>query len=70
MKQSEILRGRAENCRLLAEQAIGKPAFRRYVRMARAWRALAIEQDWLDGEVSPVAVDGGLEVSPWKHATF
>jgi hypothetical protein len=57
MKQSDILRDRADNCRLLAEQASGKPAFRRYARMAQAWRALATEQDWLDGEVSPIAVD-------------
>jgi hypothetical protein len=70
MKQSDILRDRAENCRLLAEDAIGKPAFRRYARMARAWRALAKEQEWLDGEICPVAGDGGLEVSSWKHATF
>jgi hypothetical protein len=57
MKQSDILRDRADNCRLLAEQAIGKPAVMRYSRMALAWRALAREQDWLDGEVSPLAVD-------------
>ena len=57
MKQSDILRDRADNCRLLAEQAIGGPAFRRYLRMARAWRALAKEQAWLDGEVSPLVVD-------------
>jgi hypothetical protein len=57
MKQSDILRDRADNCRLLAEQAMGKPAFRRYSRMALAWRALAREQDWLDGEVSPLAAD-------------
>ncbi len=23
--------------------------------MARAWRAVADEQDWLDGEISPVS---------------
>jgi hypothetical protein len=57
MKQSDIMRDRAENCRLLAERATGKPALRRYLRMAQAWRALAREQDWLDGEVSPLAVD-------------
>jgi hypothetical protein len=57
MKQSDIMRDRAENCRLLAVRATGKPALRRYLRMAQAWRALAREQDWLDGEVSPLAVD-------------
>ncbi len=28
--------------------------FRRYMRMADAWTALAKEQDWLDGEIPPV----------------
>jgi hypothetical protein len=27
----------------------------RYKRMEAAWRALAKEQDWLDGEVAPDA---------------
>jgi len=40
----------------LAERAEGQPAFRRYLRMAQAWTALANEQDWLDGEVSPLTV--------------
>ena len=57
MKQSDIFRDRADNCRLLAEQANGEPAYKRYLRMAQAWRALAREQDWLDGEVSPLGVD-------------
>ena len=54
MKQSDLLRENAENCLQLAERAEGKPAFRRYMRMAKAWIALANEQDWLDGEVSPL----------------
>jgi hypothetical protein len=54
MKQSDIFRENAENCLQLAERAEGKPAFRRYMRMAQAWRALATEQDWLDGEISPL----------------
>ena len=54
MKQSDIFRNRADNCRLLAEQANGEPAYKRYLRMAQAWRALAREQDWLDGQVSPL----------------
>ena len=53
MKQSEIFRENAENCAHLAESAISEPAFNRYKRMEAAWRALANEQDWLDGEVSP-----------------
>ena len=54
MKQSDIFRENAENCLQLAERAEGQPAFRRYSRMAQAWQALADEQDWLDGEISPL----------------
>jgi hypothetical protein len=53
MRQSEIFRENAENCAHLAESASSEPAFHRYKRMEAAWRALAIEQDWLDGEISP-----------------
>lgn len=28
--------------------------FKRYMRMADGWTALADEQDWLDGEVPPI----------------
>jgi hypothetical protein len=51
MKQSEIFRDNAENCAHLAETAANEPAFHRFKRMEDAWRALADEQDWLDGEV-------------------
>jgi len=54
MKHSDILREHAENCLELAEGAEGAPAGRRYARMAEAWTALAREQDWLDGEISPL----------------
>jgi len=50
MKQSDIFRENAENCVRLAEAAANEPSFKRYSRMAEAWRALADEQDWLDGE--------------------
>ena len=56
MKQSETFRENAENCLHLAERSKGQPASRRYRRMADAWYALADEQDWLDGEIPPVAV--------------
>jgi hypothetical protein len=56
MKQSEIFRDNAENCAHLAEGAANEPAFLRYKRMEAAWRALADEQDWLDGEVSPARI--------------
>jgi len=55
MKQSDIFRDNADNCQQLAERAEGQPAFNRYKRMADAWTALAEEQDWLDGEIPPVA---------------
>jgi len=55
MKPSDLLRENAENCLQLAERAEGQPAFKRYSRMAQAWTALADEQDWLDGEIPPLA---------------
>jgi hypothetical protein len=58
MKQSDIFRENAENCRQLAERAEARPAFKRYMRMSQAWMALAREQDWLDGEVSPLRSNG------------
>ena len=58
MKQSEIYRQNAENCAYLAEGAANEPT-RRYKRMEAAWRALADEQDWLDGEPSPVRKGDG-----------
>ncbi len=57
MKQSDIFRENAENCRELAEDAPSLPAVRRYCRMAEAWVARAHEQDWLDGEVPPLPAD-------------
>ena len=59
MKQSEIFRENAENCAHLAESAASEPTYMRYKRMEAAWRALADEQDWLDGEVSPVGEGNG-----------
>jgi hypothetical protein len=56
MKQSDMFRENAENCAQLAEAATSEPAFQRYKRMEASWRALADEQDWLDGEVSPEPV--------------
>lgn len=50
MKQSQHFRENAENCAKLAERATDEPTRKRYQRMEAAWRALAVEQDWLDGE--------------------
>ena len=54
MKQSDQYRQNAENCKLMAEAAQGEPAYNRFKRMEAAWLALAEEQDWLDGERSPI----------------
>ncbi len=51
MKQSNTFRENAENCMRLAERAATNQTSLRYRRMARAWSALADEQDWLDGEI-------------------
>jgi hypothetical protein len=58
MKPSEIFRENAENCAQLAaaEPTEDGPAYKRYKRMEEAWRALAEEQKWLDGEVPPVRI--------------
>jgi len=56
MKQSDHFRENADNCALLAEKAPDEPTRNRYERMEAAWRALAREQDWLDGEVSPARI--------------
>jgi hypothetical protein len=49
MKQSQHFLENAENCAQLAERAYDEPTRNRYKRMEAAWRALAVEQDWLDG---------------------
>ena len=59
MKQSDHFLENAENCAQLAERAPNEAAFRRYKRMEAAWRALALEQDWLDGETDSVARTNG-----------
>jgi|GraSoiStandDraft_24_1057298.scaffolds.fasta_scaffold1353680_2 hypothetical protein len=56
MKQSEHLLENAENCAQLAKRATDQPTHVRYKRMEAAWRALAEEQDWLDGKVPAVPI--------------
>jgi hypothetical protein len=58
-KQSDTFLESAENCANLAEIAGDEPTHQRYKRMEAAWRALADEQDWLDGEKSPVGRTAG-----------
>jgi hypothetical protein len=40
----------------MAEAAENEPDKNRFKRMEAAWRALAEEQDWLDGEPPPAAL--------------
>ncbi|MGY0574045.1 hypothetical protein ACTGJ9_025695 [Bradyrhizobium sp. RDM12] len=67
VKTSDKFRENADNCSQLAEAATNAQAALRYKRMARAWSALATEQDWLDGyptqsdrasELAGDAIDG------------
>ena len=60
MKHSQHFLENAENCAQLAERATDEPTHKRYKRMEAAWRALAEEQDWLDGE-SPLVRTGGKD---------
>jgi hypothetical protein len=50
MRTAEQYRENADNCAQMAEAAQTEPAHNRFKRMEAAWRALAEEQDWLDGE--------------------
>jgi hypothetical protein len=52
METSNHFRASADNCAELAESAVNDALKKRYKRMEAAWRALADEQDWLDGEIS------------------
>ena len=54
MKQSQQLLENAATCARLAERAAAAATQDQFRRAELAWRALAREQDWLDGEASPV----------------
>ena len=56
MKQSQQLLENAVTCARLAERAADAAIQDRFKRAELAWRALANEQDWLDGEASPVRI--------------
>ena len=64
MKKSQDFLRNAENCARAAESATDAPSRNRYKRMEAAWRALAEEQDWLDGEVPPVRGNGCARQTP------
>jgi hypothetical protein len=53
-KQSSVFREYAENSAPTAENANDDPSFQWFRRMEAAWLALAEEQDWLEGEKSPI----------------
>ena len=59
IKQSQQPLENAENCARLAQSATDEPSYNRYKRMEAAWRALAEEQDWLDGKVHPLRSSTG-----------
>jgi hypothetical protein len=61
MTKAEQYRLNAANCAQMAETAESEPDRNRFKRMEAAWRALAEEQDWLDGERSPVDPNAGLK---------
>ena len=55
----EAIRNLPRKCRELrasCRERRQRTTFHRYKRMEAAWRALADEQDWLDGEVSPARI--------------
>jgi hypothetical protein len=54
--KSQVFLENAEHCAQLGEMATDGPTQRRFKRMEEAWRALAYEQDWLDGQVPPNCV--------------
>ncbi|WP_454618090.1 hypothetical protein [Bradyrhizobium cenepequi] len=56
MKQSQHLLDNAVICSKLAKRTTDKQKKTHFKRMEDAWRALAREQDWLDGEITPVEV--------------
>jgi hypothetical protein len=61
MKKSDQFRENAETCAELAETARNEPLRKRYTRMVNAWKALAEEEDWLAGELSPRVRDNAPE---------
>ena len=66
MKQSDHFWENADNCFQLAERATNEATHKRYKRMEAAWRALAEEQDWLDGDavIVRIVTNGDARKSP------
>ncbi|WGR93842.1 MULTISPECIES: hypothetical protein [unclassified Bradyrhizobium] len=54
MKRSQLLLDNAVICSKLAKRSTDKQTKALFKRMEESWRALAREQDWLDGEIAPI----------------
>lgn len=54
LTKSETCRERAQRTLSARDGAKDGPSRKRYVLMVAAWLDLAEEQDWLDGQVSPI----------------
>ena len=59
MGQSQDFKLNVEDCAQLTAQGSEEPTRARYKRMEVAWRALAVEQDWLDGIIDQSGKSGG-----------
>lgn len=66
-KQSKTFRDYAENCADKAETAKDEPTRKRFKRMEVAWLALADQQDWLDGEQSPLGSNRAVNQAVWSQ---
>ena len=54
MKESQYLLDNAVTCAKLARRASDEQTKNRFQNMEAAWRSLAREQEWLDGEIAPI----------------
>jgi len=69
MKQSQHLLDNAVACAMLAKRATNKQAQNNFKRMEAAWRSLAREQDWLDGEITPIDPSQYRRPAPVMHSS-
>ena len=54
-RPSDLCRRNADNTREIAQWARGYPRFAEYKKVEAAWRALAENEDWLDGMLYPAS---------------
>lgn len=66
MKQSQHLLDNAITCSKLAKRSTDKQIKTRFKRIENAWRSLAREQDWLDGDYSNRVIEAEL---PHRYQT-